>query len=98
MLPGVQTYFAAGVVNIKRDPFEMTAGLQESGKGLMSFGGALAAPSTAFLYDWNVLPIGQVLWLKELESYQKFPPLQDPASYNLAQVMDQLKKAGHPSQ
>ena len=30
---------------------------------------------------------------------QKFPPLQDPASYNLDQVMEQLKKAqGHPSQ
>jgi DNA-binding Xre family transcriptional regulator len=22
-------------------------------------------------------------WLKELETYKKFPPLQDPASYNL---------------
>ena len=76
----------------------MTAGLQESGKALMSFGGALAAPSTAFLYDWNLLPMGQVLWLRELESYKKFPPMQDPASYNLDQVMDQLKKGGtHPS-
>ena len=98
MLPGVQTYFAAGVVNIKRDPFEMTAGLQESGKALMAFGGALAAPSTAYLYDWNLLPMGQVLWLRELESYKKFPPMQDPASYNLDQVMEQLKKGRtHPS-
>ena len=46
-----------------------------------------------------MLPIGQVLWLKELESYKEFPPLQDPASYNLDQVMEQLKKGqGHPSQ
>ena len=31
-------------------------------------------------------------WLKELETYQKYPPMQDPASYNLSQVMSQLKK------
>ena len=39
----------------------------------MSIGGALAAPSTAFLYDWNMLPIGQQLWLKELEIIQEVP-------------------------
>ena len=26
-----------------------------------------------------------------LESFVKFPPLQDPASYNLEQVMQQVK-------
>ena len=46
---------------------------------------------TAYIYDWNMLPIGQVLWLKELESYGAFPPLQDPASYNLDQVIQQVK-------
>ena len=51
----------------------------------MSLGGALGAPATAFLYDWNMLPIGQQLWLKELESYQTYPPLQAPESYNLSQ-------------
>ena len=62
------------------------------------FGGALAAPATAWIYDWNLLPMGQVLWLRELESYKKFPPMQDPASYNLDQVMEQLKKGqNHPS-
>jgi hypothetical protein len=40
-----------------------------------------------------VLPIGQQLWLTELESYQKFPPLQAPESYNLSQVMEEVKKA-----
>jgi hypothetical protein len=30
--------------------------------------GALAAPSTASLYDWNILPIGEQLWAVELES------------------------------
>ena len=56
-------------------------------------GGAIASPSTAYVYDWNMLPIGQLLWLKELETYIEFPPLQDPASYNLEQVMQQVKNA-----
>ena len=38
---------------------------------------------TAFQYDWNMLPIGQQLWEKELLSYEKFPPLQAPETYNL---------------
>ena len=58
-------------------------------------GGALAGPVTAYVYDWNMLPIGQALWLKELESYKEFPPMQDPASYNLDQVLDQIKKAAN---
>ncbi len=59
--------------------------------------GAIASPSTAYVYDWNILPIGQQLWLKHLETYINFPPLQDPASYNLEQVMQQVKsmKTGH---
>ena len=97
LLPGVQTQFAAGMVNLKRDPFETSWGDEKKASFWMS--GALAGPVTAYIYDWNLLPIGQVLWLKELESYREFPPLQDPASYNLDQVMEQLKKGqGHPSQ
>jgi arylsulfatase len=38
-----------------------------------------------------MLPIGQALWLKELETYVKFPPMQDPASYNLEQVVQQVR-------
>ena len=63
----------------------------DSTKTLFGMGGALASPSTAYVYDWNMLPIGQALWLKELETYIDFPPLQDPASYNLEQVMQQVK-------
>ena len=34
------------------------------------------------------------LWLKELETYiANYPPLQDPASYNLEQVIQQIKQA-----
>ena len=95
--PGVQTQFVAGMVNLKRDPFE--TGMGEWKKYQLGFGGALAGPVTAYIYDWNLLPIGQNLWLKELETYKQFPPLQDPASYNLDQVMEELKKApAHPSQ
>ena len=54
-------------------------------------GGAISSPSTAYVYDWNLLPIGQALWLRELETYEKFPPMQDPASYNLSQVVQQIK-------
>jgi hypothetical protein len=42
-----------------------------------------------------MLPVGQQLWLRELESYIAFPPLQDPETYNLGQVMEQVKKMGN---
>jgi arylsulfatase len=96
-IAGPLPYAWAQVVNIKRDPFETSVGQQI--KTLMGQAGALAAPVTAYIYDWNLLPLGQSLWLKELETYQQFPPMQDPASYNLSQVMDELKKKpAHPSQ
>jgi arylsulfatase A-like enzyme len=87
------------VANIKRDPFEQAVLLGDS-KTLANVQGALAAPMTAFAYDWNMLPIGQQLWEKELLSYQKFPPLQSSASYNLSQVLEEVKKANpkHPSE
>ena len=91
-LMGPQTYGWAQVQNIKRDPFEQAVG--EDQKSVMSIGGALAAPSTAYLYNWNMLPVGQQLWLQELSTYIDFPPLQDPASYNLTQVLEQIKKIG----
>jgi arylsulfatase len=89
-LVGVVPYHWTQVVNVKRDPFEISVGQQI--KTLTGQGGAIASPSTAYVYDWNMLPIGQALWLKELESYISFPPLQDPASYNLTQVMQQVRE------
>jgi len=86
---GVMPYHWAQVVNIKRDPFETSIGQQY--KTLFGQAGALAGPVTAYAYDWNLLPLGQALWLKELESYIPFPPLQNPASYNLDQVMQQVR-------
>ena len=96
-LTGDVTYGWTQIVNIARDPFEISA--MDDTKTALGVGGALAAPSTAYIYDWNILPIGQQLWLKELETYQKYPPMQDPASYNLDQVLADLKKtAKSPSQ
>ena len=39
----------------------------------------------------------QLMWLKELETYRAFPPLQTPASYNLDQVIEAMKDAKHIS-
>jgi hypothetical protein len=36
--------------------------------------------------------LGQQLWFKELESYAKYPPLQAPETYNLSQVIQEVKK------
>jgi len=96
VLPLVPFHFTL-VQNIKRDPFEQAVGL--SVKSALGQGGALGGPVTAFLYDWNLLPIGQQLWFKWFETLEAFPPLQAPASYNLTQVMEQLKASTnkHPS-
>jgi hypothetical protein len=63
-------------------------------KSAMSLGGAMGAPMTAWQYDFNILPLGQQLWLRHLETYNKFPPLQAAGSYNLGQVLEEVKKSG----
>ena len=86
----------ATVVNLKRDPFE--TGVGDWQKAPLYYMGALAGPVTGYLYDWNMLPLGQLMWLKELESYKQFPPLQPPESWNLDQVIAEVKNAaGNPS-
>ena len=96
IMPLVPFHFTL-VQNIKRDPFEQAVGIDQ--KTAMGLGGALAGPTTAFLYDWNLLPIGQQLWLQHLSSYEKFPPLQAPESYNLSGILAEVKKGldKHPS-
>ena len=96
------TYNFTLIQNIKRDPFEQAVGGYQ--KTAMSIGGALAGPMTAFQYDWNILPIGQGIALRHLETFEEFPPMQAPPSYNLAQVMEQINarkrqisSSGHPS-
>src|SRR5262247_3815019 len=90
IMPLVSYHFTL-VQNIKRDPFEQAVGIDL--KSGMSMGGALGSPATAFQYDWNMLPIGQQLWLEHLLSYEKFPPLQAPETYNLNGILEQVKKA-----
>jgi arylsulfatase len=79
------------VQNIKRDPFEQAVGPNQ--KTALGLGGALAGPVTGYLYDWNMLPIGQLLWEKELMSYKAFPPLQAPETYNLDGILKQIQEA-----
>ena len=96
VLPLVNYHFTL-VQNVKRDPFEQV--VTTDTKSVMGFGGALGAPSTAYIYNWNILPIGQQLWEKELESYVTYPPLQAPETYNLSGILAEVKKnlANHPS-
>jgi len=94
-LTGAITYHWTQVQNIKRDPFEQA--VAEDQKTLLGYGGGLAAPSTAYIYNWNLVPIGQLLWLKELETYKKFPSLQIPASYNLDQIIEAMRASRHIS-
>ena len=75
-ISGVLPFHWAQVVNIKRDPFETSIGSQY--KTLMGLGGTIGSPSTAYLYDWNMLPIGQALWLKELGILQGVPGAAGP--------------------
>jgi arylsulfatase len=94
IMPLVPFHFTL-VQNIKRDPFEQNVGLDQ--KSSLAMGGALGGPVTAFLYNWNILPIGQQLWEGHLMSYAKYPPLQAPETYNLSGILEQMKKAGHAS-
>ena len=98
ILPLTSFHFTL-VQNIKRDPFEQAVGEIRVRRRSMGWGGALGGPVTGFLYDWNMLPIGQQLWLKHLETFEKFPPLQPPESYNLSGILEEVKKAAanHPS-
>ena len=79
------------VANIKRDPFEQAVGFGTRSRS-WAMGGALGSPDQPpIIYDWNMLPIGQQLWEKELMSYKKFPPLQAPETYNLSQILVQMR-------
>jgi len=84
------SYHFTLVQNIKRDPFEQSI-LPSGDKSATNLGGSLAAPSTAYMYDWNILPIGQLLWTKHLMSYKEFPPLQAPATYNLDGILKAMQ-------
>jgi arylsulfatase A-like enzyme len=94
IMPLIPFHFTL-VQNIKRDPFEQAVGVDQ--KTAMSLGGALGGPVTAFQYDWNMLPIGQLLWEKHLMSYKTFPPLQAPETYNLDGILKAVQAGSHAS-
>ena len=79
-------YHWTQLVNLKRDPFEQAF----NDKTAMELGGAYNSTASAYIYDWNLLPIGQKLALDHLETYVAYPPMQAPASYNLSQVMEEI--------
>ena len=95
ILPLIPFHFTL-VQNIKRDPFEQAVGTDQ--KTVMSVGGALASPSTGYIYDWNMLPIGQQLWEQHLMSFKAFPPLQTPAAYNLDSIMKEVQGKSTPGE
>ncbi len=98
VLPLVSYHFTL-IQNIKRDPFEqMVIPGDTNSKSVQNLGGSLGSPSTAFLFDWNMLPIGQQLWEKELLSYKTFPPLQAPETYNLDGIIQAVKASAQGSE
>ena len=88
------------VDNVRRDPFEQNVAGVDNDKSLAAVQGGLAGPYSAYIYDWNMLPIGQMLWERELMSYKTFPPLQAPETYNLDGILKaiQANNGGHPSE
>ena len=42
-----------------------------------------------------MLPIGQLLWEKELMSYKEFPAMQAPETYNLDGILKAMQQSGH---
>ena len=94
-LYGATSFHWTQIANIKRDPFEQTVGADA--KSLLGYAGSLGSPSTAYLYDWNILPIGQLLWEKELATYKEFPPMQAPETYNLDGILKAVQAGEHGS-
>ena len=92
---GAQSYHWTQLTNIKRDPFEQTVG--SDAKSLLGYAGSIGSAGNAYIYNWNMLPLGQLLWEKELFSYKDFPPMQAPETYNLDGILKQMQAAGHPS-
>jgi len=92
---GAQSYHWTQLTNIKRDPFEQTVG--SDAKSLLGYAGSIGSAGNAYIYNWNMLPLGQLLWEKELFSYKDFPPMQAPETYNLDGILKEMQAAGHPS-
>jgi arylsulfatase len=88
---GAQSFHWTQLTNVKRDPFEQTVG--SDAKSILGYGGSIGSPGNAYLYNWNMLPLGQLLWEKELFSYKDFPPMQAPETYNLDGILKAMQQA-----
>ncbi len=75
-------------------PFETSIG--EFTKTLMGVGGALAGPVTAYQYDWNMLPIAQALWLKEVQTSTTSRRCRARQATIWTQVMEQVREMQPP--
>jgi hypothetical protein len=74
LLAGCEDYSEAVAWSCKAADPENTRPLaHRTPRFAVSIGGALDAPATAFIYDWNMLPIGQQLWLKGSKRSESFP-------------------------
>src|SRR5262249_19284878 len=87
-------YTWSAIQNIKRDPFEQPAGGNQKNEAV-SFPGGPGGSNTAVPYHFPIAPPAQQLGPKDWVSYQHFPPLQAPETYNLDQVLAAIKSMKH---
>ena len=74
---------APGIVNLKIDPFERTLSVQDVPAALQDF----------YLYEfWRFVYVQDVVG-KFAQTFIDFPPQQTPASFNIDQVVSQVKAA-----
>ena len=96
IMPLIPFHFTL-VQNIKRDPFEQTVGSdQKSAHGPGRRAGV--ADDRLHLRLEHAADRSAAVDEGASMSYKKYPPLQAPETYNLTQVIEEVKKGGsHPS-
>jgi arylsulfatase A-like enzyme len=73
---------APGIVNLKIDPFERTLDIQQVPAALQDF----------YLYEfWRFVYVQEVVG-QFAQTFIEFPPQQTPASFNIDQIVDQVKE------
>ena len=85
------TFHWTQLQNIMRDPFEKAVG--EEQKSAMSRSAVRWPPrARRIMYDWNILPIGQMLWQKELSPTSTSRRSRCRRATTSRQVLEQVKK------
>ena len=90
------SYHFTLVQNIKRDPFEQMV-VPGEGKSLNGRRRSTRCTEYRLHLQLELLPIGQQLWEQHLMTYQTFPPMQAPETYDLSGILREMQKAGHAS-